>query len=207
MARNNSTCTGPGCDRRVEVLGLCRSHDQQRRLGKELTPLRSYTRKPPRVCSFPECGREGKARGLCNQHLNHLKRYGELRPIKRYDLHGVCEMAGCDEPAYAKKRCYKHCSYGYNLSRFSLTLEGFLQMRDEQGGVCAICGGVNANGKALSVDHDHDCCEGDRSCGSCIRGLLCSNCNFATGLMKDDPDRLEAASTYIRTHRAQRLVI
>lgn len=127
-----------------------------------------------------------------------MKKYGEIREIKSYDLVGrECGIAHCDNPAIAKLRCDKHLQYGYNLSRFGISLEDFVSLLERQGGVCAICAGVNANGKALSVDHDHGCCPGDRSCGRCIRGLLCAACNLAIGMMRDDPARLRAAAAYI----------
>lgn len=38
----------------------------------------------------------------------------------------------------------------------------------------------------LVVDHDHSCCPGVTSCGLCVRGLLCTQCNSAAGLLGDD---------------------
>lgn len=39
---------------------------------------------------------------------------------------------------------------------------------------CGICGAATMkNGNSLHVDHDHACCPGERSCGACIRGVLC----------------------------------
>jgi hypothetical protein len=202
------TCAGPECDRPAKCRGFCPAHYQQwrTRKGVPLTPVRAYAGNGGvglvKACSFPGCARPLKARGMCHRHWIHLRKYGEAREIRALNLVGrTCGIAGCAEPATAKLRCPKHLQWGYNLSRFGITLEDFVRMSEEQGGVCAICGGVNANGKALSVDHDHACCAGDRSCGVCVRGLLCQPCNFATGLMRDDPDRLRAAAVYIESHR------
>jgi hypothetical protein len=49
----------------------------------------------------------------------------------------------------------------------------------------------------LVVDHDHRCCPGDKSCGQCVRGLLCQNCNAAAGMVGDDPSRARALADYL----------
>lgn len=48
-----------------------------------------------------------------------------------------------------------------------------------------------------AIDHDHSCCQGSASCGQCIRGLLCRNCNAGIGYMSEDPRVLARASEYI----------
>lgn len=86
---------------------------------------------------------------------------------------------------------------------FNMTFEQYEDMYAEQGGVCAICRQPETamrDGRVLdlAVDHDHACCpEKGRSCGKCIRALLCSNCNNAIGKMQDDPGRLMAAAAYL----------
>jgi hypothetical protein len=81
---------------------------------------------------------------------------------------------------------------------YGITLDQYNDLLAKQGGGCAICG-IDVEGeKKLSVDHDHDCCPGSKSCGKCIRGLLCGSCNRAVGLMEDNPDLLIAAAKYLK---------
>lgn len=53
----------------------------------------------------------------------------------------------------------------------------------------------------ICVDHDHLCCPGSKSCGGCIRGLLCDDCNRGAGSCKDDPEILERLAVHIRRFR------
>lgn len=71
----------------------------------------------------------------------------------------------------------------------------FQNLVEEQGGRCAICGIVP---ERLHVDHDHNCCTGYKSCGDCIRGLLCGVCNRSLGGFKDNIQALESAVDYLR---------
>jgi hypothetical protein len=91
--------------------------------------------------------------------------------------------------AFQKTEKGKICKLRARLkSEYGITLERYDAMLITQKGVCAICGKANANGKRLSVDHDHKCCAGKKSCGKCVRGLLCEICNPALGLLNDSPE-------------------
>lgn len=72
--------------------------------------------------------------------------------------------------------------------RFGLTKTEFENLLKSQAGRCAICGDVPE--KALHLDHNHQTNK--------IRGLLCSKCNTALGLLNDNPDTVEAAAVYLR---------
>ncbi len=96
------------------------------------------------------------------------------------------------------------------LSKFGLTPEDYEDMLTEQGGVCAICKKPETHtykGRVteLVVDHDRGCCPGKKSCGACIRGLLCHNCNAALGMFRDSLDSLTAAYMYLKAHAKKRL--
>lgn len=49
----------------------------------------------------------------------------------------------------------------------------------------------------LVVDHDHACCPGNHSCGICVRGFLCGQCNWAAGSIGDDPERARSLARYL----------
>lgn len=81
-----------------------------------------------------------------------------------------------------KKRAAGYRDTYYLKYKFGLTLEEYDAMRKAQDYRCAGCGRHETEfNKSLCVDHDHSCCEGERSCGQCIRGLLCMICNTTEG--------------------------
>lgn len=89
-------------------------------------------------------------------------------------------------------------------NRHRITLERYEEMLAEQGGVCAACGkpetavnGRSGRVQALSVDHDHSCCPGKKSCGRCVRGLLCDRCNREVGRYEMMPEYIVR---YVHSH-------
>lgn len=87
----------------------------------------------------------------------------------------------------AQKRCRIKHLYG-------ISLEEYDQRWQEQHGCCALCGDFH---ELLFVDHDHRCCPGIRSCGKCLRKMLCDNCNRGIGCFKDNPKVLRLAADYV----------
>lgn len=103
------------------------------------------------------------------------------------------------EAALAKGRAWKEANPSRHqflqrrshLKRmYSITPERFDAMLHAQGGVCALC--RQPSGNRLHVDHDHSCCPGRTSCGSCIRGLLCGPCNRLLGWYDTRRDAINA---------------
>jgi hypothetical protein len=70
--------------------------------------------------------------------------------------------------------------------RYKMTPSEYASMLERQGGVCAVCCAPPGD-RRLSVDHDHACCpEPERSCGVCVRGILCQKCNLLEARMDVD---------------------
>jgi hypothetical protein len=85
----------------------------------------------------------------------------------------------------------------YLKTFFNWTVEGFDNLLREQGGGCAVCGTTTFYGRGWHIDHDHRCCPGKKSCGKCIRGILCQKCNAALGLVDDNSAVLIKAAVYL----------
>jgi hypothetical protein len=70
----------------------------------------------------------------------------------------------------------------YRIARYGLAQEDFDLLLKVQRYACGMCHKPFEQGQLIHVDHDHACCrEKNRSCGECIRGLLCHACNIALG--------------------------
>jgi hypothetical protein len=69
-----------------------------------------------------------------------------------------------------------------------------------QGGCCAICG-ESVTHKKMCQDHDHACCPARKSCGSCLRALLCDHCNLGLRFMEKS-GWPEKAAAYLAAWRS-----
>jgi hypothetical protein len=166
------------------------------------------------ICSIIDCNKIVHGHGLCAMHLVRLRRHGTTsKPIRAREWDGTCSRCGRDDGGFTPssrragawcKRC--HREYKKETStpeqRKAHNLWGTHRMRlveynvrvSEQQGKCAICG----QEAKLTIDHDHKCCPGQKSCGQCHRELLCTGCNTGLGHFRDNPEVLELAAEYIR---------
>lgn len=95
----------------------------------------------------------------------------------------------------------KHKFFEYSLrNTYNMTLYDYGMLWYAQGGCCAICGVPESSSVKLHIDHDHSCCPGNTSCGTCVRGLLCFNCNSGIGQFKEDLRLLDNAKFYLSTY-------
>lgn len=98
---------------------------------------------------------------------------------------------------YSRRRC-PECARDVQIKlKYGLSRKQYDDMLWEQNGVCRVCNRPPAADKRLVVDHDHACCPTEKTCGNCVRSLLCTFCNRGIGLFDDDPTRLREAAAYI----------
>jgi hypothetical protein len=89
----------------------------------------------------------------------------------------------------------------YLKYKFGFGIEKFREMLAAQGGVCALCLRPAKGKRRLSVDHDHACCPGEgKTCGKCVRGLVCQRCNTVLGNAQDNPETLDRGANYLRQY-------
>lgn len=141
------------------------------------------------------------------------------RSLSKDGLSYVCKL--CDdkraktyrEESYNKERLAKgsrkwrtdnkdHVKENKLLYSFKMTLAQYNDLLKAQDYKCANCPKhASELTRALAVDHDRTCCPGRRSCGKCVRGLLCDSCNRGLGLLQDNIDVLEASIKYLKKYK------
>src|SRR5688500_5473594 len=104
----------------------------------------------------------------------------------------------------ARRRRERRVKTTYTLTPTQLrALEGMCLKNEKGEPMCMIC----TRYRARAVDHDHKCCKGKTSCGRCVRGLLCGNCNTMLGRQGDIAETFLRAAQYLAQPPATGLVV
>ena len=175
-------CEYESCENPPFRRGLCYGHESQDRRQGVLKPLR--TRRP----AIETAQRDELGRKMCRACLEWKPEDCFTRVARRSDgLEGRC------------RECMR---WDGILSKFNLTRQEYEDKLEGQAGTCAICKKVPTKGVNFHIDHDHACCDRiGRSCGECVRSLLCWGCNVALGALQDSPELLRAAADYVEAWR------
>ena len=116
-------------------------------------------------------------RGTCKKcHTAYVTKYYNDRPDKKAEKNRM------------------NTFYKPNYIAHHLTEEQYNKMLNLYNGKCHSC----KDRAATNIDHDHSCCSGQRSCGKCVRGILCSQCNTALGLLQDNRQKIKNLLQYIK---------
>lgn len=217
--RNNcKLCSVVNADYKKHIAGI---YQKTCNVCKLVKPLKSFIRDSRRPLGFGmeclECSRNKLCRGClikkplseftCNPRSKDGFRYkckeceNELRRIKyknnkehkrtRLEAAATYQNAKLTPVGKRERLLWKH---------YKMTLEDYNQLLEKQNGRCKVCERTVAEAQRqfLSVDHDHNCCNSDITCGKCVRGLLCDNCNRGIGYLGDDPTIVSNALKYLQ---------
>lgn len=171
----------------IQGHGTSRKHSAEE-VARRIEPLRGLhkvDRSQPRECS--QCG--------------------EIKPIFQYPSEDTIQSSLC-EGCRKEKRAVQHMKTDPDVARqrhlvkllrqYTMSEEDFHALVDAQDGLCAVCGHLmhGAGAFKMTFDHDPRCCPGTKSCGECVRGLLCHRCNVMIGFLEGfvqrggDPQRI-----------------
>jgi hypothetical protein len=179
-------CQVEGCERNVRSRGYCASHYKSR-----YSPFREEF---SRGCDIDGCDKPHNAKGLCYRHYLRFKA-GVTSPEvdnKRY-LGRNCFITGCPNEAGGRMgMCKSHTNWA---GKYAFSVAQAVHILNSGFG-CDICDAPIGRFD-INVDHDHDCCPGQGTCGECVRGLLCRGCNRAIGSFGEDAARVLSAYNYL----------
>ena len=133
-----------------------------------------------KICAEVDCNKNSYCRGLCRNHYTTQYRNGTYAKVQNKCAVGFCNniARGTKGKTILCNGCYvKLCLYKIDINEL-ISLPNF----------CEICGGTYR----LSVDHNHE--------NKKVRGVLCSHCNPALGMMKEDISNLFNMIDYINKY-------
>ena len=110
-------------------------------------------------------------------------------------------IPSADKAAYSREWARKNPERAKSITlkkMYGITLAEYDRMLEAQGGVCAVCKrperarGADGAPRQMPVDHCHKTGR--------VRGLLCTSCNRALGMMEDNVVALQSAIDYLLRH-------
>lgn len=131
----------------------------------------------PIALCHPE--REHQGHGLCGMCYQRAWKEARRRAGPEYDAMVRAKRRAPEQRAKVRA--------GHVRRTYGLANEAAL--REQQGGVCAIC----RRDRPLIVDHDHE--------NGAARALLCRACNTLVGYLETHAADLPAAQQYLERHR------
>ena|ERR1035441_6471333 len=120
-----------------------------------------------------ECTKKAVAEWEANHPGERKRNYEQIRQYNRD--HYNRDYRDAHPPDSFQRRLRKH----------GLTHDEYINLVNQQNGLCAICD----DALATDIDHDHET--------GVVRGLLCNNCNRGLGCFRDNLIFLQSAIEYL----------
>ena len=140
-----------------------------------------------KICSVCLCKKPATPDFFCRQKTGK----DGLRAIcKECQISYTRKYESSRKPQRKLRDNLRHARWRYNVDKVAL-LES-QQFRCANSGCSNFIDRFSGN-----IDHDHRCCSSDKSCGKCVRGILCVNCNLALGQVGDSVKKLRGLADYL----------
>lgn len=200
-------CNIEGCTTKWHASGLCVKHYSRLRswgttADPDPLPLRG-------TCIVAMCTEAVKARSLCQMHLQRWYRNGTTDWVNKPHRSRERTCRFCKEKLASEKfplsrasvcedciPAYRADRYARRLPNTAATRHRKEELRIIQDYRCAICNVHEKDAPKGTLHLDH-CAETGE-----LRELLCSQCNNAIGLLKHNPELLQAAIDYLRKYQS-----
>jgi hypothetical protein len=190
------TCTFPDCTRTHYGLGWCRKHyGRARNNGGDPSVAQgswreTWTRTDAKPCK--DCEAVKPLADFSPQRLGFLGRVARCRPCQNVYQNAI--KARPDQKA--KRRALDSTPERIASMRMAWVRRTYgpagveIEERRRAGLPCDVCGRQTPG---MSLDHCHTTKR--------ARGLLCRDCNWALGKVRDDPEVLRALAEYVERFR------
>lgn len=166
------------------ISGHCKACERQYQLGYKKNKAR-----PDVPLCLPEDHpyKEGRVCSECDEFFS-ADHFGIERDGRAFG--GISMRSKC-------KRCTEiRKTKAFLKKKYKITYDQYLELLKHQKNRCGVCGSLDHYNKRTGnllltffIDHDHNTGK--------VRGLLCSPCNHALGLFKDNIKSLKNAVAYL----------
>ena len=122
--------------------------------------------------------------------LDNFHKWNHSKDKLQYDCI-ECRKIWRKKNAHIDKAYSKRNRLRDKLKTYNLSIDDYNALIKKQNNQCAICNkhGDDTKRGMLSIDHCHKT--------GVVRGLLCTGCNAAIGVFRDDPKLLARARRYL----------
>lgn len=182
-------CEGPECANPAYTEHYCPTHYSQMHTTGRVWVIKSKSFRGVTVCDVQGCPEDHRSMGKCSVHYEAWLNSGGHLPDS---VPLTCTVVGC--PRSIRYETTLMCSsHSTTSKRYGLTS---IQLSQAFAKGCALCGSADN----LCLDHDHSCCKThhNRTCGFCLRGVLCQKHNKALGLIGDDLESALKVVEYLK---------
>ena len=100
------------------------------------------------------------------------------------------------------RKCMKANAKIQCIKKYGISVKEFEKLLAQQNNTCAICLKEFKSDHERHIDHDHTCCPAPiRTCGKCVRGILCGECNRGLAKFLDSSELLRTAANYLDSYK------